>query len=112
MSKEKKPHDSGAFNKDSEFLKLNHAYESPGEQSPRSDNTCPAPGTKQLGEQENREHALSNISGNSCSEREKLLGWLRCTYRASGEDNMGIPYHRTTRVRILTNRFLYDSWVH
>lgn len=32
-----------------EFLKLNHAQESPGEQSLISETTCPAPGTEQLG---------------------------------------------------------------
>lgn len=32
-----------------EFLKLNHAYKSPGEQSVKSEPTCPAPGAKQLG---------------------------------------------------------------
>lgn len=49
MLKEKKPHDSSAFNKDSKFLKLNHAYKSRGELSLRSETTGPAPGTKQLG---------------------------------------------------------------
>lgn len=67
---------------------------------------------QRLSYQENRDHVLSNSNENSCSEIEKLLRWLSWTYRDSAEEKVRAPYHRRTRVCVLTNQFLYDSWVH
>lgn len=90
------------------FLKLSQV--SPGEQLLRSQTTCPAPGSKQLDEQEN--NVLSNSNENNWSEMEKLLTSLRWTQRQTREKTTRATYHRRTNVRILTNQFLYDSWVH